>query len=189
MPKIQNVGRKIGEKMVARKIQFPKEFTEDGKPLVKEGATTPETLELLPGKHAVVTDEQFKHLKDNFGHEILDIDNIAELQTALEVTGAPVGKERPAGYLSPEEVDKIVKQKVEEAIAANTQEPEKKKSESNLTNEDASLSQRIDAMDRPDLIALIEKEQLEIVHKSVPIDKLKGMVWTALENKSAAKAA
>lgn len=181
MPKIQNVGRKIGDKTIARKIQFAKDYDEKGNAVAdKDGIVARD--EILPGKYKTVTPGQFKHLKAIFGNEILNLDDMEELQdnAARGISTDNAAKERPAGYLSPEEVDAKVKEEVAKALSgkengkfgdgAGSEPPTK-----------GELIEKIDGMDKAELITFIETNELAVEHGKIKkIDDLKKAVFTAM---------
>lgn len=178
MPVVHNRGKRIGDKLAARKIIFPKAWDEKGQP-VKDGKVLIEEI-LLPGAHKTVTDEQLKHLKENFGDEIVNIDDVKDMQSHFKAAAPEKPRE---GYVAPDEVNDRVEKRVQEELAKRGADDKEGGEE---TREE--LIARIDAMDRNDLIALIEKEGLGIEHKGFKAPgTLKAAVLTALENKSAAK--
>jgi hypothetical protein len=186
MPLIQNVGRKFGDKQIARKIVFPDAWDEKGQPIADESGKV-KHIELLPSKHLQVTDEQFKHLRENFGNEILNIDDIKALQA--NVSQPSVRIEKPAGYMSPEEVEVAKQDAVKAAIAAHEASLKLNTDAVAKPETRSELAMRIDAMDRGDLVAFIEKEELPVEHKSVRIDTLKAAILEALDARTAEKTA
>lgn len=178
---IQNVGRKIGEKTIARKIQFAAEYDENGKAVIGEDGKIAQD-EILPGKHKKVTEAQFKHLKAIFGTEILNLDDLEELKDNAG-RDHPTTKVRPAGYLSPEEVDAKVKEEVAKALSGKDagQEPDESGDEKKATPTKGELIEKIDGMDKAELITFIEENELAIEHGKIKkIDDLKKAVFTAM---------
>lgn len=190
MPRIHNVGRKVGEKQIARKIIFPQSWGADGKPSTDENGKTLADDFVNPGQHKNVTPEQYAHLKKLFGHEIVNLDDIGDLQSQLG--GATEERKRAAGYLSPEEVQEEKRKAVAEALGnikqiapdEQRQPGEQKQPGFHLLPRE-ELVQKIDAMDRVDLIALIERERLGIEHKSMRMDSLKALVLESFEKRLA----
>lgn len=174
MPVIHNRGKRNGDKTVARKIIFPKSWDANGHP-AKEGKVIINDI-LLPGAHKTVTDEQFAHLKALFPDEIVNVDDIKDMQAQFPAAAAPKPRE---GYVAPEDVDALVAKKVAEKLA-----------ESGSVETRAQFIERLDKMDRADMISLIETEKLEIEHgKYKNPSALKSAILTAIENKFAAKSA
>lgn len=174
MPMIHNRGRQIGDKFVSRKIVFPKGWDSEGNPIKEEGKTASEVI--LPNQHKDVTAEQLTHLKKIFGNEIVNLDDIRDMQAQFKPGEAQKPRE---GYLSPEEVEKRVQERLQEELA--------KRAETSET--EPSLEVMLDKMDRGDIIALIEKEGLDIDRKKYKAPQaLKAAVLTAVENKKAAGA-
>jgi hypothetical protein len=174
MPVVHNRGKKNGDKTVARKIVFPKGWDAEGKPLVDEKTKKIATETLLPGAHKTLSQEQFDHLKELFPNEIVNVDDIKDLQA--QFPEAETAKPR-AGYVAPEDVDALVKKRVEEELRAKPREIPK------------SLEETISSiagMDRGDMIALIEKENLDIEHKNYKApDALRAAVLKAVKAKAA----
>lgn len=231
MPVVHNRGRKIGDKYIARKIIFPEGWDEHGKPLM-EGKKPKEKV-MIPGAHMPVTDEQLKHLKDNFGEEIVNLSDLQEMQAQFKDTSAPAPAPKvpavPAGHISQKEADELVARKVQEALAAEHSkgskkpaaakpapvaeakqetkpEPEAGTGDDAGQKEDAgaqgdgqqggddtrvpetrgSFIARIDAMDRAEIIGMIEAEKLPIEHSKLRNpDVLKRSVLKAMEDKGA----
>ena len=189
---IQNVGRKIGDKTIARKMVFPKGWDERGQPIMNEAGTKAVEDEILPGKHRKVTESQYKHLKANFGAEIVNLDDVGEMQDKLN-SEADKPRARPEGYLSPDEVEAKVRAAVENAMKGRSVEviPEvdRQNKEAAKSDFDTSVTpQYIDSLDRSELIALIEKQGLDIEYKNYKQpDSLKKAVWTAIESKRKAE--
>lgn len=196
MPKIQNLGRKVGDKHIARKIVFPAAWDKDGRPLAAKEGKGNEEIILKPNQHKEVTDEQFKHLKENFGSEIINLDDNFEMQKAIDQPEK--SKERPEGYLSPDEVEAKVQARVKEELQKrlNADETESNLKIKNLdddfidTSDRTTLAKKIDGLDRLQLIALIEKEDLNVEHKNFKNpNALKSAILSAFETKEAAKSA
>lgn len=182
---IQNVGRKIGEKTTARKIQFAAEYDENGKAVIGEDGKIAQD-EILPGKHKKVTEAQFKHLKAIFGTEILNLDDLEELKDNAG-RDHPTTKVRPTGYLSPEEVDAKVKEEVAKALSGQTDsgktggEGGDEEDEKKATPTKGELIEKIDGMDKAELITFIEENELAVEHGKIKkIDDLKKAVFTAM---------
>lgn len=183
MPMIHNRGKKMGDKTVARKIDFPKSWDKEGQP-VREGRAVV-TMTLKPGAHMNVTDAQLKHLKSNFGDEIINIDDMQDMQDQFKET-APA--KPPAGYVSPDDFEAEVAKRV--AAELEKQGRDKVDADAPVGDETSeALAIRLDAMDRGDLVALIEKEELPVEHKNLKnLPPLKAAVYKALEAKKAAAA-
>lgn len=188
MPVIHNKGNSRG---VARKIIFPQGWDNEGRPLMDGKKPLVDVIE--PGQHKKVSEEQFKHLRANVGDEIINLDDLKEMQTQFKEKEPEKPRE---GYLPPEEVDKRVEERVAEELnkrAAAEKETVIKDPVSESPDKDPvsespdDLSALIDAMDRGDLIAFIEKEELQIDHKRYKQpNALKSVVLTAMQNKAAA---
>lgn len=185
MPVIHNRGKQIGDKTVARKIHFPKGWDAKGHPVRGDDNKVLEEV-LEPGAHKTVTDEQFKHLKANFHAEIINVDDMKDMQAQFKAKPVDYSQQ---GYVAPQDVDALVEKRAQELAAGRARDEEDKKglpddAEPEITE---ALIKRIDAMDRTDLIALIEKEQLGIDHGKLKAPGLlKSAVLTAIENKKAA---
>lgn len=185
MPVIHNRGKKIGDKTIARKIIFPAGWDKDGVPLKeKNGKTIVEKI-LEPGKSMTLTEEQWAHLRDMFPNELINIEDVKALQGEFKEKEPEKPRE---GYVAPDEVEARVAARVKEEMAKKELDkaaPEEEKSESR-----EELIARIDAMDRPDLIAFIEKGKLGIEAKNYKAPgALKAAILGALENKKEDKAA
>lgn len=179
MPVIHNKGNARG---VARKIIFPQGWDKEGRPLMDGKKPLVETIE--PGQHKSVSDEQFKHLRANVGEEIINVDDIKEMQAQFKEKEPEKPRE---GYLPPEEVDKRVEERVAQELTRRAAEEKETVVKDETPESPADLSVRIDAMDRGDLIAMIEKEELAIDHKKYKHpNALKAVVLTAMQNKAAA---
>lgn len=191
MPVIFNRGRKIGDKTVARKIQFPKAWDKDGHP-IRTGKTV-ETLTLEPGKSMDLTDQQYKHLKAIFHDEIVNVEDMKELQAQLP-QAATKRPDREA-YVPVGEVDALVEKRAQELADERSKDAEGKKTDGGdddkkepLVVNDALIA-KLDGMDKNDVIAFIEANKLDVVIKGKKIDELKGAILTAIENKTAKDAA
>lgn len=189
MPKIHNRGRVIGEgdrtKTVARKIIYPKGWDANGEP-IRDGKKVLSDV-LLPGQHKEVTDEQLAHLKANCPNEIINLDDASDMQAQFKEAAPPATRE---GYLAPDEVEARVAARVKEELAKATLPPAPTPPiENGEPAPEGSLAAQIEAMDRGDLLAFIEKESLDIAVKNYKQPAaLKGAILTAMANKKAAEA-
>jgi hypothetical protein len=186
MPIVHNRGKIIGNgtqtRTVARKIIYPRAWDENGNPVrdAKGKKVVSETL--MPGAHKEVTDEQLAHLKANVGAEVVNLSDSAELRDQFKESTPENPAERAPGWVPPEEVDALVEKRVKEQLAKGDGETPPP-SEENLQE----LLGKLDTMDRGDIIALIESQELDIDPKKYKAPgSLKAAVQTGLQNKYAA---
>lgn len=196
MPLIHNAGRQIGEKKVARKIIYPKDWDENGHPVKdKEGKGKKILQESInPGEHKTVTEKQFAHLKALFPTEIVNLDDLKDMQRQFQSAAVETPR---TGYVAPDEVDALVAKRVAEELAKKSRDVEDAKSPGDtttegqkvnpLTEERQALIAKIDNMDRGDLIAYIDQEGLDVEYKNYKqMGSLKSAVLSATDKKKTA---
>lgn len=183
MPVVHNRGRKVGEKTIARTIVFPKSWDEHGHPVTIKGGENTPTETLAPGQHKDVTLEQLKHLKDNFHDEIVNVEDITDMQSHFKATPTEPARK---GYVAPDEVDKLVAEGVAAELAKRAGEKQPGEGEGTATVETReALILRIEGMDRADLIALIDEQELGIDPKTYKNpDALKAAILKAIDKKA-----
>lgn len=150
-----------------------------GKPVLIDGKL--QRHRIAPQKiDSQISDEDAAIIKKQFPHELVDLDNKEDLQAQFEEKKAPVKEAKP------EEKKADDRDAKEAAVAIAVAAAEKAEKDANEPAKEpepeTGIIQKIDAMDRAQIIAFIEKYNLSVEHTKLKNpDALKRAVLVAYE--------